>query len=41
MVVILNDWKNGSVVGQYGIHLIASHFGIFVGNSVAMFNVEL
>ena len=31
MVVIVNDWRNGSTVGQYGINLIASHFVVLVG----------
>jgi hypothetical protein len=30
MVVIVSDYKNGSMVGQYGIHLISSHFGILI-----------
>jgi hypothetical protein len=30
MVVIVSDLWNGSNVGQYGIHLIASHSKVFV-----------
>jgi hypothetical protein len=30
MVVIVNNLKNGSIIGHYGIHLIALYFGVLV-----------